>query len=120
MKQLQFAGIAGGYPGIHFAVSGDGAGEVPAWQFMPGACGASVHVCAATAFMEPMFFCTVKEAVSSLCVLAGTVLPESFRITVSGMIRRIVRRTGRVFQYRFREFRFRRQELYRQRGGLRL
>ena len=120
MKQLQFANIAGECFGMHFVVCGNAFQECSCWRVASDCGRASTYVCTAPERMEPHFFCTVKEAVSSLCILAGTVLPENFRITVSGMIRRIIRRTGRVFQYRFREFRFRRQELYRQRGGLRL
>lgn len=120
MKQLQFANIAGECFGMHFVVCGNAFQECPCWRVASGCSETLTYVCTAPERMEPHFFCTVKEAVSSLCTLAGTVLPENFRITVFGLIRRVSRKIGAAFRNTAAALRFNRREICRQRGGLRL
>ena len=120
MKQLQFANIAGECFGMHFVVCGNAFQENSRWRVASGCSETLTYVCTAPERMEPHFFCTVKEAVSSLCTLAETVLPENFRITVFGLIRRVGRKIGTAFRNTAAALRFNRREICRQRGGLRL
>lgn len=120
MKQLQFADIAGECFGMHFVVCGNAFQENSRWRVASGCSETLTYVCTAPERMEPHFFCTVKEAVSSLCILAGTVLPENFRITVFGLIRRVGPKIGAAFRNTAAALRFNRREICRQRGGLRL
>ena len=122
MKQLRIADIAGEYSGMHFVVYGNVSGVSSCWQPAPACSGTSVPVYTVPVTAEPSFFCTVKEAVSSLFFVAESVTTEFFRQTIPDQLKRIAGRLRAAFRFSGWRIRFcsKRQGLYRESGGLRL